>query len=295
MTPYVIDNKKRQEYFLFLLLFTVISFLLGYFFGYQNGQSTAKDTIVAEQPVPANIVKMQIIKTPDTKENSKKELQKDKKQKPAKSTDKKVKSDKRNNKKKVKKEKAKPKEKSKPKPKTAKLEKSKKAIKKTVKAEPKAKRIIKNKQIVEKSKKTDVKKIAAAVTNEQATQLKQPLINSNVQGKDTLKMDKPLIVSENSNKKTEQTAGSDNKPVKEKTAGYSVQAGMFAKAENAGKYADKLKDSGFDAFVVDFISTSGKQKYNVRFGQFSQRKDAYNKMLEYKQLFTTPAYIVINK
>jgi cell division protein FtsN len=39
MTPYVIDKSKRREYFLFFAFFTIISFSLGYFFGYQKAQS----------------------------------------------------------------------------------------------------------------------------------------------------------------------------------------------------------------------------------------------------------------
>ena len=267
MTPYVIDNKKRQEYFLFLIFFTVISFGLGYFFGFQNGQSSVKEIVAVVQPVPVEVAEAQAAEELNTKENGKKKPLKDKKQKPDKSFKKTAKADKKTNKKVVKNEKPKAKSKLE----IVKSDRPKKVTKKITKSEPKAKQVIQAKSGVEKPK--------------------EPAVKDN----ETSKTDKQVTANDGADEKTEQTAGSGDKSTEEMTSGYSVQAGMFANKENAEKYVDKLKDSGFEAFVVGFISTSGKQKYNVRFGKFSQRKDASNKMLEYKQLFTTPAYIVINK
>jgi len=282
MTPYVIDNKKRQEYFLFLIFFTVIGFGLGYFFGYQHGHSVEKATVAVTQPSPVDGVQKQAANVSASKEKSAQNTPKDNKKKPVKLADKTDKVDKKKNKKVVKKEKSKPKVKKKPKPKVvksnkSKAEKPKKVTKKITRPEAKAKQIVQAKPAV---KKPVVEKSAAVVKNLQSASEKQQAMKSVIQNKEALKLDKQVIENDLSDKKT---------------TGYSVQAGMFAKKENAEKYADELKKRGFEAFVVDFISSSGKQKYNVRFGRFSQRNIASNKMAEYKKLFTTPAYIVINK
>jgi cell division septation protein DedD len=300
MTPYVIDNKKRQEYFSFLIFFTVISFGLGYFFGFHHGKSSSTEKVV----IPVVSVVM-----PDAKESINKGAVKDKKRKPEKSADKMSKKaktskkdikDKKASKKVANKAKpkvkAKPKAKPKPKPKAVKSEKPKKIIKKVVKKEVKP--IVQQKTIVEKPKESTVKKAVISkqppAENLRTVPLEKPSIGTPTPDKTTSETDQQPV-TDNIDEILEPTADEGSPLTEEKSSGYSVQAGMFANKENAEKYVDRLNESGFDAFVVNFVSSSGKQKYNVRFGNFTQRNDASVKMTEYKKLFTTPAYIVFSK
>ncbi|MCW9005616.1 MAG: hypothetical protein OQK70_10155, partial [Gammaproteobacteria bacterium] len=59
------------------------------------------------------------------------------------------------------------------------------------------------------------------------------------------------------------------------------------------KFLDELLSNGFDAYLVDFVSSSGVVKYNVRFGRSEDRNTSRQRLVEFRQAFTTPAYIVI--
>jgi len=76
---------------------------------------------------------------------------------------------------------------------------------------------------------------------------------------------------------------------------YSIQAGMFASRNNAESFIEKLAVENFDAYVSDFVSTSGAVKYNVRVGRFEERNKAREKLKEYQKYFSTPAYVVISQ
>ncbi|MDH5484394.1 MAG: SPOR domain-containing protein [Gammaproteobacteria bacterium] len=81
----------------------------------------------------------------------------------------------------------------------------------------------------------------------------------------------------------------------DKSQRYSIQAGMFEGRDNALKFIDELKTSGFEAYLRDFVSSSGSVKYNVRVGDFDERQQVEETLVTFKQKFTSPAYIVINK
>jgi len=76
---------------------------------------------------------------------------------------------------------------------------------------------------------------------------------------------------------------------------YSIQAGMFASRNNADSFIEKLAVENFEAYVSDFVSTSGAVKYNVRVGRFDERDKAREKLKEYQKFFSTPAYVVISQ
>jgi len=76
---------------------------------------------------------------------------------------------------------------------------------------------------------------------------------------------------------------------------YSIQAGMFASRNNAESFIEKLAVENFEAYVSDFVSTSGAVKYNVRVGRFEERNKAREKLKEYQKYFSTPAYVVISQ
>lgn len=74
---------------------------------------------------------------------------------------------------------------------------------------------------------------------------------------------------------------------------YSIQAGMFASKTNAQSFIEKLTEKDFAAYVAEFVSSDGAVKYNVRVGHFPSREQARERLKEYQQLFSTPAYVVI--
>ena len=74
---------------------------------------------------------------------------------------------------------------------------------------------------------------------------------------------------------------------------YSIQAGMFASKTNAQNFIDKLSEKDFAAYVAEFVSSDGTVKYNVRVGQFSSREQARERLKDYQQFFSSPAYVVI--
>ena len=76
---------------------------------------------------------------------------------------------------------------------------------------------------------------------------------------------------------------------------FAVQVGMFANRDNAQKLVYELIDNGYDAYMDEFVSTSGELKYNVRFGRYADRASVQSRLAEYKQAYNSPAYIIITK
>ena len=76
---------------------------------------------------------------------------------------------------------------------------------------------------------------------------------------------------------------------------FSVQVGLFTNKDYAQNFVDDLIDKGFAAYMEDFKAKDGVTKYNVRFGRFADREQVQARLAEYKKVFSTPAYVVINK
>ncbi len=76
---------------------------------------------------------------------------------------------------------------------------------------------------------------------------------------------------------------------------YSVQAGMFASKNNAMGFIEELAAKDFEAYVTDFVSSSGTTKYNVRVGRFEERNQAREVLREFQKSFASPAYVVITQ
>jgi cell division septation protein DedD len=68
---------------------------------------------------------------------------------------------------------------------------------------------------------------------------------------------------------------------------------MFASKTNAQSFIDKLSEKNFAAYVAEFVSSDGAVKYNVRVGHFPSREEARERLKDYQQLFSSPAYVVI--
>jgi cell division septation protein DedD len=73
---------------------------------------------------------------------------------------------------------------------------------------------------------------------------------------------------------------------------YVVQAGVFENYDNAMKLVTELNNKGFDAYVDEFVASSGELKFNVRFGRSSDRDQVQKRLVRFKQLYTTAAYII---
>ncbi len=91
------------------------------------------------------------------------------------------------------------------------------------------------------------------------------------------------------------TATATNQAEAENRRYYSIQAGMFASKTNAMSFIEKLAGKNFEAYMSDFVSSSGTVKYNVRVGRFENRDQARSQLREYQKSFTTPAYVVITQ
>jgi cell division septation protein DedD len=89
------------------------------------------------------------------------------------------------------------------------------------------------------------------------------------------------------------TASAKQTPPASNQRAYSIQAGMFASKTNAHSFIDKLRDKKFAAYVSEFVSSDGAVKYNVRVGHFPSREQARERLKDYQQLFSSPAYVVL--
>ena len=157
-------------------------------------------------------------------------------------------------------------------------------------------------------KKVAVKK---AVTKKPATEKKKTLVQKKTiekEKKSLPKQPKPkmaAVSAEPAEEKSTKTSTSSkaessdavvqNKEQVDDKRYYSIQAGMFASRNNAESFIKKLATEKFEAYVSDFVSTSGAVKYNVRVGRFEERNKAREKLKEYQKFFSTPAYVVIGQ
>ena len=134
------------------------------------------------------------------------------------------------------------------------------------------KKTVVQKKTVEKEKKSASTKPKVAAVNAATTEDKST--SAKAESSDSLIQDKGQVDDKRS---------------------YSIQAGMFASKNNAESFIEKLSVEKFDAYVSDFVSTSGAVKYNVRVGRFEERNKAREKLKEYQKFFSTPAYVVISQ
>ena len=279
MTPYVIDNRKQLTIYLLFILGIIISFGLGCVFGYQiaNTESMLAPTPVIEQSAEADSVTDEVMEGDKVIEDTKKPDNK--------SAVEKKKSNNQQSRKKT--EKVKKTAISKPQTKPAIVKKAKPVIKKPVVRQQKKTDVVKQPVTVKKPKQLPAKKVAPTVAS-QKTVTQPSSVNT-----ENDKVESSATTTEQQPAGTSSTENSNVVSSKDNKRYYSVQAGLFANRENAVKYLDELLGNGFDAYLVDFVSTSGVVKYNVRFGRSEDRKTSRKRLSEFRQAFTTPAYIVM--
>ena len=232
MIPYVIDRQKRNNYITLFFIFTIASFALGYYLGFQTA-------VIQSSPASVSVSST---KAETEAENS---VAQEDKELPVVEQDK------------------------------ASASKSDTSVVKTVET----------KKTTPVQKKPEAKVAKSSVSA-------QPVSSTS----STQAVKSSATAQSSSVQPTASTNPVNTNPAPQSLTGtYSVQAGLFGSRRNALKYIDKLKASGFDAYLNEYLASDGIMRYNVRFGYFPDRKTGESRLAEFKTQFTTPAYLVINK
>lgn len=258
MIPYVIDRQKRNNYITLFFIFTLASFALGYYLGFQTAVIQSSPAAVSASAAETMKPEAEKVATPEAKKP------------PV-----------------VKKETAS----------AAKTSATSSAKVANNKVDPSVAKQVAAKKTrpVQQSvaKKIVAKKPEVKVTNSSVA--KQP--------ESSVSLSKGIqspgnIQSQPSSQPVASTVPANTNPApasQSLTGTYSVQAGLFGSRKNALKYIDKLKASGFEAYLNEYLASDGVMRYNVRFGYFPDRKTGESRLADFKTQFTTPAYLVINK
>jgi len=259
MKAYVIDQAQLKQYIFIAIASLVLSFVFGYVVGDNQNtvsqETSKKDIDTAATDTP---LPQAVKKDADslTAKTEKKTVQKD--------------------------------------PVKAKLEKKKETTKKTSQ---------KNKAVVKQSSTKKSESKPATAEKKKAVVQKKPVVKDvkststkpkaiETAAKAVSSKEKPLQKSTSTAPKSAETTVQDQFDNKRL---YSIQAGMFASKQNAESFIEKLAVEKFEAYVSDFVSTSGAVKYNVRVGRFEERTKARERLKEYQKFFSTPAYVVISQ
>lgn len=73
---------------------------------------------------------------------------------------------------------------------------------------------------------------------------------------------------------------------------YSVQVGMYGRLVNAENMVKILQAKKFDAYITDYTNKNDETRYNVRFGYFTSKTSASNKLKEFKEKQNGDGYLV---
>jgi len=181
-----------------------------------------------------------------------------------------------------------------------KKEKSQKTPKKTAETQKAQKnKVIKNKQIKKTAEVKKPKQLKKPEKVVKKKEIKKDKADKNIVDKSKsvtgkTEKEKQGMATALVNKNTQATdEGMGN--VTSEGRVYSIQAGMFASEANARSFIEKLAEKKFEAYVSDFVSTSGAIKFNVRVGRFEQRDQARVLLRDFQKEFSSPAYVVITE
>ncbi len=260
MIPYVIDRQKRNNYITLFFVFTIASFTLGYYLGFQTAVIQSSPASVPASSTEAAL--KQEAEKSVVPVDEKPPVEKKDTASPAKTsvtTSAKVSTNKADQSA-VKQVAAK---------KTRPVQQP--VVQKTVVKKPEVKVAKSAAPAQPESSEITTKGIQSPVNTQ------SPLPSQSVASKDS-------TIPANTNPAPQSLTGT-----------YSVQAGLFGSRKNALKYIEKLKAGGFDAYLNEYLASDGIMRYNVRFGYFPDRKSGENRLADFKTQFTTPAYLVINK
>jgi len=73
---------------------------------------------------------------------------------------------------------------------------------------------------------------------------------------------------------------------------YSVQVGMYGRLVNAENMVTILQAKKFDAYITDYTNKNDETRYNVRFGYFTSKTSASNKLKAFKEKQNGDGYLV---
>ncbi len=73
---------------------------------------------------------------------------------------------------------------------------------------------------------------------------------------------------------------------------YSVQVGMYGSLVNAENMMKMLQAQHYDAYVTDYTNRKNEVRYNVRFGYFTDKQSAIEKLTGFKTGQKNGAYLV---
>ena len=73
---------------------------------------------------------------------------------------------------------------------------------------------------------------------------------------------------------------------------YSIQVGMYGRLINAENMVQMLQAQQLDAYITDYTNKKNEIRYNVRFGYFSDKKSALNKLNTFKNIQKGDGYLV---
>ena len=73
---------------------------------------------------------------------------------------------------------------------------------------------------------------------------------------------------------------------------YSVQVGMYGRLYNADNMVKMLQAQQFDAYMSDYKNKKNEGRYNVRFGYFTNRKSAIQRLKKFKDDQVGDGYLV---
>ena len=264
MKAYVINQEQLRQYIVYLVVAVVLSFVAGFYMG---GALQSSDK--GNKPGENLEAQAKIDKTQDEKTIA----PSDEKQKPDSLIP----------------------------PKSSKVDTEKSSVKSSTKTATN-KTATKKSSKKEDNKKADTKKVVKKQDKPKTTvKKKTDSKKTEPPKKQVIIKDEPEnTVSQQTTAKQDSSKQLEPKPVAEKSAEtssdkrmYSIQAGMFASKTNAQSFIEKLTAKNFEAYLTDFVSTSGAVKYNVRVGRFENRDKARELLREYQKSFSTPAYVVI--
>ncbi|MCW8956869.1 MAG: SPOR domain-containing protein [Gammaproteobacteria bacterium] len=161
-------------------------------------------------------------------------------------------------------------------------------------ADPEVPEALLNGQSIESDQNTDLQASKPRLPESSSRTSEKPVAqatrsNSPVQSKPVSQAAKPAA-EDMAYKRTPASSA----PVSSDERKYSIQAGMFGSLVNANKFLDQLHAAGFDVYMEEHQGTDGIIRYNVRFGHFASRTEAEQRLENYQQGFSTPAYVIIN-
>ncbi len=79
-----------------------------------------------------------------------------------------------------------------------------------------------------------------------------------------------------------------------KKTGYSIQVGLYENEKNAVLFVDKLKEKGYEVFVIKDLRADNRSVYRVLVGKFRNKNEALNLSRVIRQKEGIQSFVIIN-